>query len=212
MQQPTITQPSQQVTSTLVVNQPGSTGRGETLRTGLPPTGLDAQTMQNIMMQVWGRMYECLFTKCGFQLPLSPEILANPNADKSAFDANAKFSVLDGISVADIPGADKLIIACTALDPTTMTTKKEAITNGQVKGFVSKNAGLPMFTVYLNVNGNELKRLFVPQNPWKQNSRGYSAPALQAQQGHKIAYIMDGADNVANKFRGKIVNGVFSAT
>jgi hypothetical protein len=186
----------------------------EVLRTGLPQIGLGDQQISQIMLAVWGRMYELIYTKCGFQLLLPQAILANPQADKGGFHPSLRYAVMSGINVNDIPGADKLIIAAQALDHSTMQVRKTDVVGGLIPGFVSKRDQLPMFAIYLNYNGFEIKRVFVPQNPYKFNKSAtdYSQYAKRAQAGERIAHIIDGDDRATKTYRGKIVNGVFSTS
>ena len=203
VQQPVIQQPVQQP----VVQQPpayqqtpvptpaqGVRGFTENLRTNLPQTGMSDEEMKNISLTLWHRIDRFIFQNCGWRMPLSANVMADPNDDKNGFDANYKYAVLDGIDISDIPNIEKFVVACRTMEPVSNKNKKLAITDGKLRGFIAKNAGIPMFSIYLNYHGHELKRNIIPQNPWKQRNGDYSAPAKLAQQGHQITWVLDGDD------------------
>jgi len=127
-------------------------------------------------------------------MPLTANVMADPNDDKNGFDANYKYAVLDGVDVSDIPNIEKFVVACRTMEPVSQKNKKLPITDGKLRGFIAKNAQIPMFSIYLNYHGHELKRNIIPQNPWKQRNGDYSAPAKLAQQGHQITWVLDGDD------------------
>ena len=196
---------------------PGARGgrTNEVLRTGLPHNGLNEQQINSMLFEVWTRMYNFLFTKCGWQLPLTQAMIADPNWPKDGFHPNLRHSVMSGIDVGDIPGIERLIIAVTEVDPTNIP-RKANWNGGKLRGWVSKHKHLPMFALYLNINGSEIKRLFVPQDPYKIKTDGdgsgqYTFNAVLAQQGNRFAYVMDGNDNLPfkEKFRRALKNGMW---
>jgi hypothetical protein len=81
---------------------------------------------------------------------------------------------------------------------------------GFVRGTVftkSNPHGLPAFVLFLNFNGMQMKRSLVPQNPAKRGNDGqYKATALEARNGHAIAWIM--ADG-QNGWKGKIRDNMY---
>ena len=183
----------------------------EPLETNLPPTGLTRDQKYRILMEIYRRCNHHIFTKCGFQMPLQPAA-----ANKDAFDPNLRLAVLEPISIADIPGADRFVIGCRTLEPVSNEYKRLPA-QGSIAGHVFKNALLPGYTLYFNDGegngvGFTIKRVFCPQNCWKTNNAGtnYSEGALLAQQGHQIAWIFDGADQIAgSKWKGKMKDGVY---
>ena len=82
-----------------------------------------------------------------------------------------------------------------------------------VRGFVTKTTSLPMYKIFINVNGEEHVRIMVPQNPAKRNASGeLTRTAAMARQGTRIMHIMDGADTPAgtkSNYIYKIVDGNF---
>jgi hypothetical protein len=70
---------------------------------------------------------------------------------------------------------------------------------------------LPGFTLALtDENGNRLLRKFMPQNPFKKTTQGtYSGPAQRAQQGNRIAWIIDGMAPKEEQFTRRFYNGTF---
>jgi len=100
IQQPVIQQPVQQP----VVQQPpvyqqgnvpmpaqGNRGFTENLRTNLPQTGMSDEEMKNISLTLWHRIDRFLFSNCGWRMPLTANVMADPNDDKNGFDANYKY-------------------------------------------------------------------------------------------------------------------------
>ena len=216
VQQPVIQQPAQQPVvqqpvyqqGTVPTPAPGTRGFTENLRTNLPQTGLSDQEMLNMAYTLWHRIDRFLFQNCGWRMPLTADVMANPNDDKNGFDANYKYAVLDGIDISDIPNIEKFIVAQRTIEPVSNKNRKLSITDGKLRGFIAKNAQIPMFSIYLNYNGFEQKRNIIPQNPWKQKRGDYTAPAKLAQAGHQITWVMDGDDRKSG-FNAKLkyVNG-----
>jgi len=172
---------------------------GQILPTNLPNHNLTPESFRTVVEQILFRLYAHLFNKCGYLGGMS-----NP-----CFDANGKWGVLEGVSVADIVDADRVLYAHDFLGDNIHKTMVP-ITDGIIRGFCTKKGMLPAYTVYFNANGDCIKRVLLPQNSWKEKVGVLSAPALRAQQGAIIAWIMDGDDNTTKKFRGRIENSVFN--
>jgi hypothetical protein len=157
------------------------------------PCTLDLAIAPQVMESLWKTLYHHIFTKCGWQ--------QDPTTGKFFFSNAA--GVLEFVSIQhiiDSHGAQNFVMECDGQSAVGASHEGINCTTGMVKGFVSSDKGLPCYNIYLNINGQRIKRSFIPQNPEKMNaSNAYSPPALEAQQGHMIAWIMkgevaDGAD------------------
>lgn len=172
---------------------------GQILPTNLPNHNFTPDAFRTVVEAILFRLYAHLFNKCGYMGGM-----ANP-----CFDDAGKWGVLEKVSVADIPDADRVLYACDFLDQQRVQRTMVTITDGLISGFCTKKGMLPCYTVYFNANGNCIKRVLLPQNSWKEKAGALSAPALRAQQGAIIAWMMDGDDNTTKKFRGRIEDSVF---
>jgi len=171
---------------------------GQILPTNLPNHNWNSESFRVVVEAILFRLYAHLFNKCGYAGGM-----VNP-----CFDPNGKWGVLEGVSVADIPHVNEVLYAHDYLGDNVHKTMVP-ITDGIIRGFCTKKGMLPCYTVYFNANGNCIKRVLLPQNSWKEKAGALSAPALRAQQGAIIAWMMDGDDNTTKKFRGRIEDSVF---
>ena len=159
---------------------------------------VEAEKFKAFMKDVYLRLYTHMFTKCGWQLQ-SDQGFTNPAG------------VLEGVKLDDLEkmhGVQNVV-----MEYKTVNAQGQPITEkyqGFVRGTVftkSNTFGLPAYVLFLNFNGMQLKRSLVPQNPAKRGPDGqYKATALEARQGHAIAWVM--ADG-ANAWRGKIRDNVY---
>jgi hypothetical protein len=174
----------------------------QALRTGLPNHNFTGEQMKTMCEEVFKRCVNHIFTKCGWAPGQNP-----------SFVAEMRGAILEPISMSGIPDIDKFLIGMDITDPATgqyIVNSPYTAHAGMVKGKVTKNQGLPSYTLYFNYNGMEIKRFIAPQNQWKVNKAGtgYSAPAISAQNGAQVAWVMDGADDSSKKWRCKFENGV----
>ncbi len=180
---------------------PQSGYSGQKLRTGLPNHNFTGEQMRNMCEQVFLRCVNHIFAKCGWTPGGNPP-----------FVPELRGAVMEPISMSGIPGMENFLIGMDIIDAASgayVINSPATSHNGMVKGKVTQKQHLPSYTLYFNYNGIEIKRFICPQNQWKTNAQGYSAPATRAQQGAQIAWIMDGDDSVAgNKWRAKVENGV----
>jgi len=176
----------------------------QSLRTDLPNIGMDAGTMKGILAEVYKRMHEHIFDKCGFQ------VCGAGTANAVGFNPAMIGNILQPISIADIPRASEFIIAYDKYDHTTGKTQMRVpVQNGLIAGKVGKASQMPMYAIYINNNGTECKRILMAQNPFKATPNGYSSGSLKAQQGNKISWVWDAADGQQyRKWFYKIENGV----
>jgi hypothetical protein len=107
---------------------------------------------------------------------------------------NNPYAVLEGVSIADIPGAQELFAAMDTTDETGKFLSQQQC-NGMIKGLVSKG-GLPRYTLYLNMGGQLHKRTFIAQNPNKLDSSGQNLTkwAQAVRSGKRIMMLLQ--DNI----------------
>ena len=189
----------------------GVTGQQQTfpkqvLRTNLANHNMSLVDMQRILEEVYRRMHEHVFSKCGFQV-----CGVGTGADKG-FNPNFVGNVLEPIPIGDIPGANKLIIGFDKKNTQSgRLMKNTAITDGTISGWCTKDKNLPTYAIYINNNGTECRRQFMVQNPFKIQYGGsdYTAPAKRAQQGNQISWVWDGQDGLTRRvYLYKTENGV----
>lgn len=176
-----------------------SSGAKRAMRHDLPNYTLSAEQIRACVGEVLIRCYQHIFSKCGWQPALNP-----------SFAPELRNAITEPISIVGIPCIDQIMVGMDSVDPLTgnFTWCVPAI-EGMIRGKITKNLGLPSYTLYFNFNGHEAKRIIMPQNQWKVGtSGGYSGPAQRAQQGATIVWMMDGDDSVpGQKWRAKIENG-----
>jgi hypothetical protein len=176
-----------------------SSGAKRPMRTNLPNHNLTAEQIRACVGEIFIRCYQHIFSKCGWSPGHNP-----------SFAPELRNAVQEPISVVGVPCVDQVLIGMDSIDPLTgnFIWCVPAV-NGMIRGKITKNLGMPSYTLYFNFNGIEAKRLIMPQNQWKVKGQGYSAPASRAQQSAMIIWLMDGDDSaVGQKWRAKIENGV----
>ena len=136
------------------------------LRTNLPNHNMNLMQMRGILAEVFNRIHNHVFTKCGFQ------VCGAGTGASQGYNPNFVGNVQEPIAIGDIPGADKLIIGCDKKNSQTgRIMKNSAITDGTISGWVTKNAQIPAYAIYINNNGMECRRQWMVQNPI-QNTAG----------------------------------------
>lgn len=163
-----------------------------------PVNNVDPGKFKAFMKDVYMRLYTQCFKKCGWQLQ-SDQGFTNPAG------------ILEAVKIDDL---EKLHgVKDVIMEYMTVNAQGQTITEkcaGYVRGTVftkSNQYGLPAYVLFLNFNGMQMKRSLVPQNPAKRGNDGqYKATALEARQGHAIAWVM--ADG-QNAWKGKIRDNVY---
>ena len=166
------------------------------------PTSMDDGTLVAVIQGIYAKIYNHIFGYCGpyaggFTHPTKVYEL-QIQLDEREAEAIVKMDCLDanGRWMANFP------------------TKYEH--EGQVKarllGATTKTTKMPYYKLFINANGRELCRFIIPQNPQKRSANGqFSKPALAAQSGSRILYIMEGNDQIVQaggkKVLCKIVDG-----
>lgn len=179
----------------------------QSLRTDLPNINMDVANMKRILEEVYRRMHNHCFGKCGFQV--SGGATGNAVGWNPAFIGN----ILETINITDIPGATDLVIATDKYNSQTgKVLMKTPITDGTISGKITKSEeAVPSYAIYINNNGIECKRIFMVQKAFKMTTAGYSPNAVKAQVGNHISWVWDGADTLPTGGRRwvyKIENGV----
>lgn len=149
------------------------------VKVSLPKTGLTPEQTSEIARGVYSKCFSFVFGACG-QLTNSDQAFSNP----------------DGVSVEPIPLTDiekQVVVAMNCFIDGRWV--KIPTTNGLI-GFVGKVKNLPTYKLFINVDGVEICRLVLPQNPAKKDGNGqYTKTAIMTRGGAKIVYILEGDDN-----------------
>lgn len=164
-----------------------------------PKTGLSPQQTGEIVMGVYNKCYNHIFTHCGRKL----------NSDVG-FDAP---QMVNQMTIELTEQEKAVVVKMDCLDENDRWCPNMPTVNG-LRGSIMKNTKLPCYKLYINEDGQEKVRLLLPQNPAKPGSyNGYSKPALQARGGSCIMYVMNGNDAEANatgkKFLLKCIDGTW---
>jgi hypothetical protein len=121
---------------------------------------------------------------------------------------------LEPVSIADLiqlHQAKGLIMEYDTLNAASHRQPEEC--QGHIRGivFTKSNAhGIPAYAIYLNLNGQRVKRSLIAQNTAKKNAAGqYSSQALEARAGHAIAWLLSEDEN--KKFVAKIRDNIYEA-
>jgi len=137
------------------------------------PNALTPEIMQATIKAVYQTLYHHIFTKCGWQ--------QNPQTGRFMFTNAA--AVLEGVNIQHIIkqyGAENFIMEYDTLSAAGQQYAPE-MCQGMIRGRTTSQAGLPSYSLYLNVNGMRLRRTFMPQNPEKRNaSNAYTKSADEA--------------------------------
>ena len=151
------------------------------------PNGLTPEIMQAAIKAVYQTLYHHIFTKCGWQ--------QNPQTGRFMFTNAA--AVLEGVNIQHIIkqfGAENFIMEYDTLSAAGQYAPE--MCQGMIRGRTTSQAGLPSYSLYLNVNGMRVKRTFMPQNPEKIVNNAYTKSADEAGVGHMIVWVFK--DEVAD--------------
>jgi hypothetical protein len=150
---------------------------------GLPQTGLDLHQTAEIVKGVYGKIYQHIFTQCGFLIN-SDVAFANPEAATT-------------MPIALTDQEKQVVVRCDCQTEMGQWAPNTPTTNG-LRGSISKDAKLPMYTIFINEGGVEKCRRLVPQNPAKMVAGQFTKPALAARGGSQILYVFEGDKAVAD--------------
>jgi len=151
------------------------------------PNTIAPEVQAAVMQSVWKLLYHHMFTKCGWQ--------QNPSTGRFMFTNAA--AVLEGVNIQSVLtqyGADNFIMEYDTLDAEGKYAAE--MCQGMIRGRTTSKQGLPSYSLYLNVNGQRIKRSFIPQNPEKMTNNAYTKSADEAAGGHMIVWVFK--DEVAD--------------
>lgn len=182
----------------------------QNLRTNLPDLQMSQETMRYLLEQVYIRMHNHCFTKCGFQT------CGGQTGRAVGWDNQMVNNILEPIPIGDIVcpttgrRASELVIAYDKFNPqTNKNIMQTPIINGMISGWVAKTSGVPHYCIYVNNNGTEVRRIFSPQNAFSMNKpkTDYSENAKSAQNGAYISWVWIGNADGTRTWYYKIENG-----
>ena len=151
------------------------------------PNTLAPEIQAAVMKDVWQLLYHHVFTKCGWQ--------QNPQTGRFMFTSAA--AVLEGVNIQSVItkyGADNFIMEYDTLNAEGQPAAE--MCQGMIRGRTTSKQGLPSYALYLNINGQRIKRSFIPQNPEKMTNNAYTKSAEEAAGGHMIVWVFK--DEVAD--------------
>lgn len=179
-------------------NQPVQTNAQE--QSNMPkyigPVNLPIEEIKAIIKEVTMRLYNHVFTKCGFN-PFNPQA-------PGGFENGG--AIYDPVSIADIPNANKVFVAMDITDRAG-TKQNDVPITGHISGQVFKNSQIPGYWVWVNVNGYKVKRSIVPQNmnKMKEDGSGLKQYAIYARQGWCVMWVIqDKYGNYKSEMKAKI--------
>ena len=180
---PNVPLPTPVAAATQAVAQAATTAipAAQPIPTTYTPNTLAPETMAAVLKTVWQTLYHHVFTKCGWQ--------QNPQTGRFMFTNAA--AVLEGVNIQHIIaqfGADNFIMEYDTLSAE--GTPAPEMCQGMIRGKTTSQAGLPSYSLYLNINGQRIKRTFMPQNPDKMGANNaYTKSAVEAGAGNMIVWI-----------------------
>jgi len=151
------------------------------------PNTIAPEVQAAVMQDVWKLLYHHVFTKCGWQ--------QNPQTGRFMFTNAA--AVLEGVNIQSVLtkySADNFIMEYDTLDAEGKYAAE--MCQGMIRGRTTSKQGLPSYALYLNINGQRIKRSFIPQNPEKMTNNAYTKSADEAAGGHMIVWVFK--DEVAD--------------
>jgi len=191
-----IQQPAQPVMpqATTPVATPTTPVIGEKLYEDL---GWDIPKVQAIIKSVYGKIAHHIFSTCGFNPSMNPFFAQHEKI--------VEFIPLTSDELCIVKHMD-------CYNESGQFRQNVEVTHGISGIYIDKAKTLVGYTLSMNTgNGNQMRRKFVPQNPWKKKGDGnYSATALEAQQGNQILWILD-PDAVDKSLCARIRNGVLES-
>lgn len=159
----------------------------------MPQNGIDPLKAKELFIKLAGRIDQVIFGFCGY--------------DGRGGFANPKAVTQNHIDLAAIdPMMPQFVIAADS-EVNGQFTKGRPTDGGALYGNFKQRANLPGYTVHLNVNGQLVKRAFIPQNP----NTG-SNWAQEALAGHRLLNIIDDAKPQGDRSRwtAQVKDGVYT--
>jgi hypothetical protein len=172
-----------------------------------PNHGLAPEKIRELFFSVASKCFTHVFTHC------QPQGGGQPHENIVGFlkpDAVATIPVI-------LSEEEKMVVVkCECVNAMGQRREAKLTSDGEVRGWVTPDAKVPMYKLFINFNGQELIRTLVPQNPNKRNAQGVlSQTASNARQGTAIMYAFEGNDtlkqaNPAASLKAKCVNAQWS--
>lgn len=164
------------------------------------PTGLSMQQTADLVIGVYKKIYNHLFTY-GQRLLNSETAFAN------------KGVIRKGIPLT--PEEMSVVVKMDCLDEQGRWCGKMVTSGGQLYGYWANKKELPTWKLYINMNGVEVCRWLLPQGTAQKAPGVYSKTALAARAGSCIMYVMEGNDAISaatgKKILMKFVDGVLTS-
>jgi len=193
------TPPTQQTTTSWT--PPGGTIAQQETPTAPPVTSTTTSPNKNtkaLIHSVYNKIYNHIFSAC--QPVNGTDGFLNPEGVSQAIQLTAE---------------EQTIV--TEVDCLAQNGKwcPRVSTNAGLRGLISKDIKLPMYKLYIKIENIEYCRILMPQNPNKVSAKTgqLTYSAIQAQNGAKIMYVMQGDRTIkdGNFFIAKCENGKWKA-
>lgn len=152
-----------------------------------PNHNMTAEEIQQIWYGVASRVYGMMFDgACKFQPGGQPHEMVQG------------FGYADAVATIPITLTERERMVVVKCECTNAMGQREAklTSDGELRGWATPKAKLPMYKVWLNCNGVEVCRTLMPQNANTMYSGALTKTAMMARQGHKILYIREGNDAI----------------
>jgi hypothetical protein len=166
-----------------------------------PPTGFTDEQTAEIVFNVFNKCYTHIFTHCGRLL----------NSDKGFSNSLAVSQIPLPLTEAEM----RVVVKMDCVDGAERWCPNMPTSAGKLLGGQMKDKGLPYYKLYINMNGQEIVRLLLPQNPNTRDRQGqYKKTAMAARNGSCIMYVFEGNDAVVaaggQKLKWKNVDGTWT--
>jgi hypothetical protein len=164
--------------------------------------GLTNEQIAVIVKGVYDKCYQHIFQHCGrllnsdtgFSIPKAVyrlEVPLNPE-DKTS---NATKFIPFGIPLTPVEQA--VVVGMNCMDVNEHFCSKMLTSGGILFGNTMKNTNLPHYKLYINMGGQIIQRLLLPQNPATRDRAGqYKQTAMAARTGSAIMYVFEGDDAI----------------
>ena len=137
---------------------------------------LSAEEIRTTAEHVLRTLFWHVVTKCGYNIEGG---------------WNNPYAILEPVNISNIPHATQLFTHMSTVDENGIRLDQVPC-DGIIKGKLSKQQLLPMYELYLNINGNLHKRTFIVQNPNKKDTAGnYTSWATKVRNGHIIMMLLE---------------------
>jgi hypothetical protein len=166
-----------------------------------PHTGFTDEQTAEIVFNVFNKCYTHIFTHCGRLL----------NSDKGFSNPQAVSQIPLPLTEAEM----RVVVKMDCVDGAKRWCPNMPTSAGKLLGGQMLEKGLPYYKLYINMNGQEIVRLLLPQNPNTRDHSGqYKKTAMAARNGSCIMYVFEGNDALVaaggQKLKWKNVDGTWT--